>query len=102
MQYISESQSGFGQVGRRGRAAAGGGPGVARGGGSSPRLRRPALAAGAEESMAAGIELSTKAIKPQRRRRPAAPLQPAARTLALQPINTNVSFRDQAYSALKQ
>jgi len=52
--------------------------------------------------MAAGIELSTKAIKPQRRRRPAAPLQPAARTLTLQPINTNVSFRDQAYSALKQ
>ena len=51
--------------------------------------------------MAAGIELSTKAIKPQRRR-PAAPLQPAARTLALQPINTNISFRDQAYSALKQ
>jgi DNA-binding GntR family transcriptional regulator len=50
--------------------------------------------------MAAGIELSTKAIKHQPRRR--APAQPGARTLSLQPINTNVSFRDQAYSALKQ
>jgi DNA-binding GntR family transcriptional regulator len=65
------------------------------------RRSRP-LAAEAEKSMAAGIELSTKAIKPKRRRRPAAPLQAAARTLSLQPINTNVSFRDQAYSALKQ
>ena len=52
--------------------------------------------------MAAGIELSTKAIKPQLRRRAAAHPQPAARTLTLQPLNTNVSFRDQAYSALKQ
>ena len=50
--------------------------------------------------MAAGIELPAKAAQP--RRRTAAHPQPAARTLSLQPINTNVSFRDQAYSALKQ
>jgi hypothetical protein len=48
--------------------------------------------------MAAGIDLSTKAV--QRRRGPATPPQSAARTLTLKPINTNVSFRDQAYSAL--
>ena len=50
--------------------------------------------------MAAGIDAPTKPTQPPTRS-PAHP-QPAARTLALQPINTNVSFRDQAYAALKQ
>src|SRR6476659_929177 len=53
-----------------------------------------------EVTMATDIDVPTKPRQP--RTRSAAPLQPAARTLALQPINTNVSFRDQAYSALKQ
>src|ERR1700722_4080739 len=100
MLYITESQPGS--------ARQPPGPGPAPGphrtrGARSPIPKTAArLSCGriGKGSMAAGIELSTKAIKPRPRRR--APAQPAPRTLSLQPINTNVSFRDQAYSALKQ
>ena len=53
-----------------------------------------------EMTMATHIDAPTTPRQP-RTRSPAHP-QPAARTLALQPITTNVSFRDQAYSAIKQ
>ena len=53
-----------------------------------------------EVTMATHIDAPTKPRQP--RTRSSAQAQPAARTLALQPITTNVSFRDQAYSAIKQ
>ncbi|MGH8799266.1 MAG: GntR family transcriptional regulator [Casimicrobiaceae bacterium] len=50
--------------------------------------------------MSAGINAPAKA--PRTRPRTAAQSPPPTSTLTLQPLNTNVSFRDQAYSALKQ
>ena len=47
-----------------------------------------------EVTMATDIDAPTKPRQP--RTRSSAHPQPAARTLALQPITTNVSFRDQA------
>jgi DNA-binding GntR family transcriptional regulator len=100
MLYISESQPGFG----RQVAASGVGPepcGRAAPDPGGPKSGGPADSRqNWEIAMAAGIDLPTKAIHP--RPRTAARPQPAARTLTLQPLNTNVSFRDQAYSALKQ
>ncbi|MGH8849703.1 MAG: GntR family transcriptional regulator [Casimicrobiaceae bacterium] len=50
--------------------------------------------------MSAGINAPAKALRT--RPRTAAQSPPPTSTLTLQPLNTNVSFRDQAYSALKQ
>src|SRR5436190_24238115 len=100
MLYISESQPGFGSrragSGSRGIRLAGSRPR----GPELPELRPDRLAQNRKIAMAAGIDLPTKAIHP--RPRAIARPQPAARTLTLRPINTNVSFRVQAYSALKQ
>src|SRR4029077_9529306 len=53
-----------------------------------------------EVTMATDIDVPTKPRQP--RTPSSAHLQPAARNLTLHPITTNVSFRDQAYSAIKQ
>ncbi|MGH6740635.1 MAG: GntR family transcriptional regulator, partial [Bradyrhizobium sp.] len=51
-------------------------------------------------TMSAGINAPANA--PRTRSRTEAQSPPPTSTLTLQPLNTNVSFRDQAYSALKQ